>query len=162
MSSVGGRAITTSWRRAPSPGTSWSAARSATGGNCQADWRNIPDLANIGYPIIEAEPDGTFVITKHAGTGGRVSLDSVKEQLLYELGDPKRYLTPDCVADFTTIQLNPDGENRVRVTGIRGGERPPVVKGLDQFRGWMEGHRDVGLFLAGGAGKSACGRRDCA
>src|SRR5208282_6594194 len=55
-----------------------------TGGNCQADWQHIPDFANIGYPIIEAEPDGTFAITKHPGTGGRVSLDSVKEQLLYE------------------------------------------------------------------------------
>lgn len=108
-----------------------------TGGNCQADWKNIPDLANIGYPIVEAEPDGTFVITKHAGTGGRVSVDSVKEQLLYELGDPKRYLTPDCVADFTTVHLSADGENRVRVSGIRGSERPPSLKVSISFAdGW--------------------------
>jgi hypothetical protein len=108
-----------------------------TGGNCQADWKNIPDMANIGYPIIEALADGTFVITKHAGTGGRVSVDSVKEQLLYELGDPKRYLTPDCVADFTTVQLKGDGENRVRISGIRGSERPPSLKVSISFaNGW--------------------------
>ncbi len=75
-----------------------------SGGNCQVDWQNIPDLANIGYPIVEAEADGSFVITKHAGTGGRVHSDTVKEQLLYELGDPSRYITPDCIADFTSIQ----------------------------------------------------------
>ena len=108
-----------------------------TGGNCQTDWKNIPDLANIGYPIVEAEADGTFVLTKHAGTGGRVNLDSVKEQLLYELGDPARYLTPDCTADFTSIQLREDGENRVRVSGIRGGERPPTLKLSISFTdGW--------------------------
>jgi hypothetical protein len=93
----------------------------ASGGNCLVDWANIPDLADIGYPIIEAAPDGTFVVTKHAGTGGRVSAAIVKEQLLYEMGDPKSYITPDAIADFTTIQLQEDGENRVRVSGVRGG-----------------------------------------
>jgi hypothetical protein len=92
----------------------------ATGGNCQAGWETIPDLAGIGYPILEAEPDGTFVLTKHAGTGGRVSVAGVTEQLLYELGDPRAYLTPDVVADFTTIRLEPAGEDRVRFSGIRG------------------------------------------
>lgn len=99
-----------------------------TGGNCIADWQTIPDFANIGYPIIEAEQDGSFVITKHAGTGGRVSLDTVKEQLLYELGDPKNYITPDCVADFTTVRLKPDGENRVLVNGIEGRPETPFLK----------------------------------
>ncbi len=91
-----------------------------TGGNCQVDWDTIPNMADIGYPIIEAEPDGTFSITKHAGTGGRVTVASVKEQLLYEMGDPHQYITPDCVADFTTIQLEQAGPDRVRFTGIRG------------------------------------------
>jgi len=91
-----------------------------TGGNCQVDWETIPDLADIGYPIVEAEPDGTFAVTKHADTGGRVTVASVKEQLLYEIGDPTQYITPDCVADFTTVHLDQAGENRVRFTGIEG------------------------------------------
>jgi len=91
-----------------------------TGGNCQVDWQGIPDFADIGYPIVEAEPDATFVVTKHRGTGGRVTVASVKEQLLYEMGDPHDYITPDCVADFTTIQLEQCGPDRVRFSGIRG------------------------------------------
>jgi hypothetical protein len=91
-----------------------------TGGNCQADWQTIPNLAEIGYPIVEAEPDGTFTVTKHPGTGGRVSVASVTEQLLYEIGDPRRYVTPDCVADFTTIRLEQTGADRVRCSGIQG------------------------------------------
>ncbi|HYL78795.1 MAG TPA: acyclic terpene utilization AtuA family protein [Bryobacteraceae bacterium] len=91
-----------------------------TGGNCQVDWQSIPNFADIGYPVIEAEPGGTFAITKHAGTGGRVTVASVKEQLLYEMGDPHEYITPDCVADFTSIQLKQDGPDRVRFSGIRG------------------------------------------
>jgi hypothetical protein len=92
----------------------------ASGGNCQVDWETIPEMANIGYPICEARADGTFVITKHAGTGGRITVASVKEQLLYEMGDPRNYITPDCVADFTTIQLEQDGPDRVRFSGIKG------------------------------------------
>jgi hypothetical protein len=91
-----------------------------TGGNCQADWETIPDLAGVGYPIVEASEDGTFVVTKHEGTGGRVSVASISEQLLYELGDPAAYITPDCIADFRSIRLSEDGENRVRFAGIRG------------------------------------------
>ena len=96
-----------------------------TGGNCQVDWQNIPDMANVGYPIIEADPDGTFVITKHKNTGGRITTDVLKEQLLYELGDPAEYITPDCVADFTSIHLTGAGTDRVRVSGIQGG--PPTM-----------------------------------
>jgi hypothetical protein len=108
-----------------------------TGGNCQVDWTTIPDMANIGYPIVEAEPDGSFTITKHPSAGGRVTIDSVKEQLLYELGDPRRYITPDCVADFTSIRLADDGANRVRVTGIRGAARPPSLKlSIAYSNGW--------------------------
>ncbi len=108
-----------------------------TGGNSQVDWRNIPDMANIGYPIVEAEPDGSFTITKHARTGGRVHSDIVKEQLLYELGDPRNYITPDCVADFTSIQLADTGPDRVRVSGIRGGPRPATLKlSISYADGW--------------------------
>src|SRR5262249_33761561 len=76
-----------------------------TGGNCLVDWETIPDVADIGYPVIEALPDGAFAITKHQGTGGRITVASIKEQLLYEMGDPKEYITPDCIADFTSIRL---------------------------------------------------------
>ena len=108
-----------------------------SGGNCQVDWERIPDMADIGYPIVEAEPDGSFTVTKHASSGGRVHSDTVKEQLLYELGDPKRYMTPDCIADFTTVQLADPDPNRVRVTGIRGGPRPPTLKlSISYANGW--------------------------
>ncbi len=108
-----------------------------TGGNCQVDWQNIPDLENIGYPIVEADSDGTFIVTKHPGTGGRVHSDIVKEQLLYELGDPKNFIAPDCTADFTTIHLEDIGPDRVRVSGIRGGERPRNLKlSISYANGW--------------------------
>jgi hypothetical protein len=108
-----------------------------TGGNCQVDWPSIPDMANIGYPIVEAEPDGSFTVTKHRGTGGRVHSDVVKEQLLYELGDPTEYITPDCVADFTTIRLEDTGPDRVRVSGIHGRPRTPFLKvSISYAYGW--------------------------
>jgi len=108
-----------------------------TGGNSQVDWQNIPDMANIGYPIVEAEPDGSFTITKHRGTGGRVHSDILKEQLLYELGDPRNYITPDCVADFTSICLKDVEADRVRVFGIRGGPRPEMLKvSISYANGW--------------------------
>ncbi|MCD9187560.1 MAG: DUF1446 domain-containing protein [Pyrinomonadaceae bacterium] len=109
----------------------------SSGGNCQYDWQNIPDLANIGFPIIEASPNGEFVVTKHEGTGGRVNVQSVKEQLLYEMGDPKSYITPDVVADFTTINLADDGENRVRVFGIKGNPNTEFYKvSIAYSAGW--------------------------
>ena len=99
-----------------------------TGGNCQVDWQTIPNLADIGYPIIDAEPDGSFAISKHAGTGGRIDSHVVKEQLLYEIGDPGNYMTPDCIADFTTIHLEDDGPDRVRISGVKGKPRPDMLK----------------------------------
>jgi hypothetical protein len=109
----------------------------STGGNCQVDWETIPGMADIGYPIVEAEPDGSFAITKHPDTGGRVNTHVVKEQLLYELGDPKNYITPDCVADFTTIRLDDAGPDRVRVSGIRGRPRPGTLKlSISYTAGW--------------------------
>jgi hypothetical protein len=101
------------------------------------DWESIPDLAGIGYPIVEAREDGSFCVTKHAGTGGRVSAAVVKEQLLYELGDPREYITPDCVADFTSIRLREEGVDRVEVSGIRGGARTPFLKvSIAYSAGW--------------------------
>jgi hypothetical protein len=108
-----------------------------SGGNCQFDWQNIPDLANIGFPIVEAAPDGEFVITKHGGTGGRISIQTVKEQLLYEMGDPHAYITPDVIADFTSINLAEDGANRVRVFGIKGNPNTDFYKvSIAYSAGW--------------------------
>ena len=94
-----------------------------TGGNF-VDWRQVPDMARIGYPVIEAYPNGEFVVTKHENTGGLVTIESVTSQLVYEMGDPKNYITPDCIADFSTVQLAEDGHDRVRVSGVKG--RPPT------------------------------------
>lgn len=99
-----------------------------TGGNCLVDWEDIPDLADPGYPIVEAYEDGTFCVTKHEGTGGRVTEASVTEQLLYEMGDPENYITPDCVADFTTIHVEQEGRDRVKVSGVRGREPTDSLK----------------------------------
>jgi hypothetical protein len=108
-----------------------------TGGNCIADWQTIPDFTNIGYPIVEAEPDGTFTITKHPGTGGRVNIETITEQLLYEIGDPRQYITPDVVADFTSIRLTQDGLDRVRATGITGRPQPEMLKlSISYAWGW--------------------------
>jgi len=95
-----------------------------SGGNFLAGWREVPDMAHIGFPIIEAYPDAEFVVTKHENTGGLIDLRTVKEQIVYELGDPTTYITPDVIADFTSIQLEQEAENRVRVRGIQG--RPPT------------------------------------
>jgi hypothetical protein len=108
-----------------------------TGGNCLIGWETIPNVADIGYPIIEAQPDGTFVITKHEGTGGRITVASVKEQLLYEMGDPHEYITPDCIADFTTINLFQDGKDRVRFSGIQGRPATDLYKvSISYSAGW--------------------------
>jgi hypothetical protein len=92
----------------------------ASGGNFSADWKNVPDLESIGFPITEAYPDGRMVITKHENTGGLVSVQTIKEQLLYEIGDPHTYITPEVIADFTTIRLEQEGENRVKMNGVKG------------------------------------------
>ena len=115
-----------------------------SGGNCLYDWRNIPDLANIGYPIVEARADGTFTVVKHPNTGGRINVPSVSEQCVYEMGDPHSYITPDVVADFTTIRLADDGENRVRVFGIKG--RPATDK-LKVSIAYRAGFKAVGTLV---------------
>lgn len=91
----------------------------ASGGNF-TDWEKVEDFTDIGFPIVEAYPSGEFFVTKHEGTGGLVSSQTVKEQLLYEIGDPKDYITPDVVADFTSIHVEDVGKNRVKVYGIKG------------------------------------------
>ncbi|MFN3560948.1 MAG: acyclic terpene utilization AtuA family protein [Chloroherpetonaceae bacterium] len=109
----------------------------ASGGNFLGDWESVPDLENIGFPIAEAYPNGEFFITKHEGTGGLIRSDVLKEQLLYEIGNPSEYITPDCIADFTTIHLEDVAENRVRVFGIKGKPATPFYKvSISYSDGW--------------------------
>ena len=116
----------------------------ASGGNCSAEWWSIPDLDAVGFPIIEASRDGSFTVTKHPDSGGAVNLRTVKEQILYEMGDPSCYITPDVVADFTTIRLSDEGGNRVRVHGIRG--RPPTPS-LKVSVACSAGYKAVGTLV---------------
>jgi hypothetical protein len=97
----------------------------ATGG-LWSGWKELPDFAGIGYPIAELDSEGSCVITKPEGTGGRVSRETVTEQLLYEIDDPARYRTPDVDVDFTALALEDLGADRVAVRGAVG--RPPSDK----------------------------------
>ncbi len=116
----------------------------SSGGNLLKDWRAVKRLEDVGFPIVEAEADGTFVVTKHRGTGGVVNIASVTEQLVYEMGDPTAYITPDGVADFTTIRLRQSGKDRVRVSGIRGRARTPMLK---VSIAWFYGYKAVGTLV---------------
>jgi hypothetical protein len=118
----------------------------SSGGNCLYDWRSIPDLENIGFPIVEVSEDGSFVVTKHSGTGGRVDVHGVTEQLVYEMGDPHEYITPDVIADFTTIRLAADGANRVRVFGVQGTPPTDMLKVSVAYRA---GFKAVGTLVYG-------------
>jgi len=115
-----------------------------SGGNCLFDWRNIPDLANVGYPIVEATADGTFHVTKHPNTGGRISRHTVIEQLVYEMGNPHEYITPDVIADFTSINVENAGPDRVRVFGITG--KAPTDK-LKVSIAYRAGFKAIGTLV---------------
>ena len=107
----------------------------ATGGNF-TDWHLVKSFRNIGFPIVEVAPDGSFVVTKHPNTGGLVSVHTVSEQIVYEIGGPE-YLTPDVVARFDTIRLEQEGPDRVRVSGVRGEPAPERLKvSVSYHAGW--------------------------
>jgi hypothetical protein len=117
-----------------------------TGGNSLVGWPDVPSLETVGFPIIEAAEDGTFAVTKHEGTGGRVTRSIVAEQILYELGDPANYITPDVIADFGTIELDDLGDDRVRVHGVRGSPRTDRLKvSISYSAGW----KAVGTLVYG-------------
>ena len=118
----------------------------STGGNF-TDWRRVPDFDRIGYPICEMHEDGSFVLTKHEGTGGMVSVETIKEQLLYEMGDPHRYITPDVVVDFSSIRLESDGPDRVRVWGVKGAAPTEFLKVSVSH---SEGYKASGAVIVSG------------
>lgn len=102
-------------------------------GSLQA-WKDIPDLAHIGYPIAEVSEDGDAVIMKAPGTGGRINFDTVRQQLLYEVHNPNRYVSPDVVLDLSTVQLEDLGQDRVRMTGATGHPRTGQLKVVGGYR----------------------------
>lgn len=115
-----------------------------TGGNCSYDWSSIDNLAEIGFPIVEVFEDSSFNITKHKNTGGKVSIQSVKEQMIYEIGDPTCYTTPDVCADFTTAKLEQIKKDTVRVTGVSGNKRTDFLKISISYH---HGFRAVGTLV---------------
>lgn len=115
-----------------------------SGGNFGGDWRSVPDLAHIGYPIAEVSADGAAIITKAPGTGGRVSFDTVRQQLLYEVHDPRSYFSPDVVLNMSTLKLTDLGKNRVRVTGATGKPRPETLKIVAGYEDGYMGHATLG------------------
>ena len=113
-----------------------------TGGIC-TDWMSLPDNLDIGYPIAEISADGSCIITKPTGTGGAVNEQTVKEQLLYELGDPANYLSPDVIASFLTLHVENLGNDRVRVSGATGKPAPATLKVSATLRA---GYRASGML----------------
>jgi hypothetical protein len=119
----------------------------STGGN-YTDWQKVKKWDNFGYPVTEVHRDSSFVITKHPGTGGLINTDTVQEQLLYEMGDPKNYISPDVVVDFTSIQIEEEGENRVKVFGVKG---RPSTHFLKVSMAYADGMKAKGsLIISGG------------
>jgi Acyclic terpene utilisation family protein AtuA len=125
-----------------------------TGGNF-TDWKLVPTYRNIGFPIVEASPDGSFVVTKHPGTGGLVSVHTVSEQLVYEMGTPA-YISPDAVARFDSITLAQVGPDRVRVSGARGLPAPQMLKVSISFE---DGFRAFGRLMVAGPDALAKARK---
>jgi hypothetical protein len=118
----------------------------------------VPDLARLGFPLAEVDADGTAVITKVAGTGGVVSTATCKAQLLYEVHDPSRYLTPDVVADFSRVRFAEAGTDRVRVSGAGGRERPRDLKVSVAYRDGFIGEGQISYAGPGALGRARLAR----
>ena len=122
-------------------------------GGLFTDWETVPDWENIGFPIVEASADGSFVITKSPGTGGLVTPATVAEQLLYEIGDPRAYLMPDVSCDFTQVMMTQRAEHRVQVSGAIG--RAPTAQ-YKVSATYADGYRNTGFLTI--AGTDAVGK----
>jgi len=125
-------------------------------GGISTDWLSLPDPAHIGFPIVEVSDDGSCVVTKPPGTGGRVNEWTVKEQLLYEIGDPGRYLSPDVTVSFLGLTVEDLGNDRVEVRGARGTPRPETLKVSATYR---DGYRAAGMLTIVGEQAVAKARR---
>jgi hypothetical protein len=127
----------------------------ATGG-LWCNWQEAPDLANVGYPLVDLADDGSFAITKPAGTGGRVNIETISEQLLYEVGDPAAYLTPDVTADFTSVSLEEAGPDVVGVWNARG---KPATDSYKVSIAYRDGFAASGTLLIFGPGAADKARK---
>jgi len=125
-------------------------------GGISTDWLDLPDAAHIGFPIVEVFEDGSCIVTKPLGTGGRVNEWTVKEQLVYEIGDPARYLSPDVAVSFLSLQVEDLGGDRVRVSGAKGVPPPVTLKVSATYR---DGYRAAGTLTIFGRDAVAKGRR---
>jgi hypothetical protein len=99
-----------------------------TGGNHQAAWQDVPDMGDIGFPVVEVDATGRIVLSKTPNSGGLVDEQTTIEQLLYEIGNPAAYLTPDVTADWTTLTVREIGKDEVEITGVTGHPRPETLK----------------------------------
>ena len=117
-------------------------------------YKTVPDIAYLGFPLAEVESDGTAVITKLDGTGGAVRELTVKEQLLYEVHDPRAYLTPDVTADFSTAKLAEQGKDRVRISDVGGRERPKQLKAIVGYDGGFFAEAEFSYAGLGAAGRA--------
>ncbi|MDB5354329.1 MAG: hypothetical protein JWN24_782, partial [Phycisphaerales bacterium] len=125
-------------------------------GGISTDWLDLPGGPDIGYPIVEVSADGSCVVTKPPATGGRVSERTVKEQLLYEIGDPSNYLSPDAAVSFLTLRVKDEGNDRVRVSGATGRHAPDTYKVSATYRA---GFRAAGTLTIFGRDAVAKARR---
>jgi len=116
-----------------------------TGGNYTGGWDRVPDMARVGWPIAEVSEDGSAIITKPEGTGGLVEAGTVKEELLYEIGDPRTYITPDVVADFSQVRIEDEGPDRVKVWGAKGRPAPDTLKVSISYRNGYRAFADLGF-----------------
>lgn len=129
----------------------------ATGG-LWCNWTEAPDLANVGYPVVQVEPTGRFILSKAGGTGGAVNIETVSEQLLYEVGDPRRYLTPDVTADFTSVSLEQVSRDEVQVSGARGQPVSDTYKVSLAYRDGFAASGTLAIFGPNAASKARrCG-----
>lgn len=126
----------------------------STGGN-YTRWHEIGSYLNMGYPLVEAHPDGSFILTKHPDTGGMVSVRTAKEQIVYEISDPRIYQSPDVIADFTSFTLEEVGENRVKISGAKGQKPTDMLKVSTNYNA---GFKTVGMLVISGPDAVAKGK----
>ncbi len=115
-------------------------------GGISTDWLQMPDPAHLGFPIVEVDANGDCVITKPLNTGGKVTINTVKEQLLYEVGDPDHYLSPDATVSFLSLTLKEVGENRIHISGAKGNPPPPSYKVSATYRDGFKAEAYLAIF----------------